>query len=275
MSRYEIEDKAILVTGAARGIGADAARRLHERGARLALVDRDGDEVQRRAAELGGDVLALTADVTDADAVQESVRQSVESFGGLDVVIANAGITGPMQTVAAIEPGDFERVLEVNLLGVWRTVRAALPHVIERRGYVLPIASVAAAIHSPMIAAYVASKHGVEGFARSLRMEIAHTGTKVGVGYYSFIETDLVRNAVSNPTVNRALTAVPGFLSKPSPVGAAGSAIVHGVERRAKRVYAPRWVPLLLALRGMGGPIESLAARDPRLVNALRAEGSP
>jgi NAD(P)-dependent dehydrogenase (short-subunit alcohol dehydrogenase family) len=274
MSRYQVENRAILLTGAARGIGADAARRLHELGARVALVDRDGPEVERRAAELGGNALAFTGDVTDADSIEECVADTVDRFGGLDVVIANAGITGPTLAVSDIDPPDFEQVLDVNLLGVWRTVRAALPHVVERQGYVLPIASVAAVIPSPLIAAYVASKHGVEGFARSLRMEIAHTGTRVGVGYFSFIDTDLMRNAVAQPVTQRALTAVPGFLSKPLPVGAAGAAIVRGVERRAKHVYAPRWVPALLALRGLGGPIETLAARDPRLVKALRKASS-
>jgi NAD(P)-dependent dehydrogenase (short-subunit alcohol dehydrogenase family) len=147
MSRYEIENRTILITGAAKGIGADAARRAGRGGARLALVDRDQEGVDRVAEELGATHVA--ADVTDPQAIQAAVDTTVEQFGGLDVVIANAGISGTPAPVATIDPAEFEDVIEVNLLGVWRTVRAALPHVVERRGYVLPIASVAAIVPGP------------------------------------------------------------------------------------------------------------------------------
>jgi NAD(P)-dependent dehydrogenase (short-subunit alcohol dehydrogenase family) len=273
--RYEIRGKTVLLTGAARGIGADAARRLGARGARLALIDRDSEQLELRADELAehGEVLAVPADVTDPDALSGAVAAARERFGGIDVVIANAGISGQPAPVTTIDPAEFERVIEVNLLGVWRTVRAALPDVVERKGYVLPIASVAAVVPCPLIAAYAASKHGVEGFADSMRMELAHTGTRVGVGYFSFIDTDMVRDAFADPAATVGLRALPGFLSRPVPVGAAGKAIVRGVERRAKHVYAPRWVPALLAMRGFGGPLDSLAARHPRLIEAVHTAG--
>jgi NAD(P)-dependent dehydrogenase (short-subunit alcohol dehydrogenase family) len=271
-AKYEIRDKTVLLTGAARGIGADAARRLGARGARLGLVDRDAEELELRAAELAehSEVLALPADVTDTEALAGAVAATRERFGGIDVVIANAGISGEPAPVTTIDPAEFERVIEINLLGVWRTVRAALPDIVARRGYVLPIASVAAVVPCPLVAAYAASKHGVEGFADSMRMELAHTGTRVGVGYFSFIDTDMVRSAFADPAASVGLRALPGFLSRPVPVGAAGKAIVRGVERRANHVYAPRWVPALLAARGLGGPIHSLGARHPRLIEAYR-----
>jgi NAD(P)-dependent dehydrogenase (short-subunit alcohol dehydrogenase family) len=267
---YEIEGRTVLITGGARGIGADAARRLLDAGANVALVDADALALEQTNARLGDRAVAFTADVTDALALDAAVAATLRRFGRIDVAIANAGVSGRPATVATIDPIEFERVIEINLLGVWRTIRATLPHVVERRGYLLPIASVAALIPSPLIAAYAASKHGVEGFARSLRLELAHTGTKVGVGYFSFIDTDMVRNALVEPAAARGIGSLPGFLSRPLPVGAAGAAIVRGVERRANRVYAPRWVPALIAVRGIGGPVESLAGRDPRLVKALR-----
>jgi NAD(P)-dependent dehydrogenase (short-subunit alcohol dehydrogenase family) len=115
------------------------------------------------------------------------------------------------------------------------------------------------------------AKAGVEGFARSLRMELAHTGTRVGVGYFGFIDTDMVREAFANPQMARAHRTIPGPLGRPVPVGHAGEAVARGVQRRARTVAAPRWVPALLALRGLGGPLEALVARDPRLVRTLKA----
>jgi NAD(P)-dependent dehydrogenase (short-subunit alcohol dehydrogenase family) len=267
---YEIEGRTVLITGGARGIGADAALRLVARGANVALVDRDAEAVEARAAELGDAAAAFVADVTDPAGLDAAVAGTIGRFGGIEVVIANAGISGPPVPAAAIDPAEFERVIEINLLGVWRTVRACLPHVVARRGYVLPIASVAALIPAPLVAAYTASKHGVEGFARTLRMELAHTGTRVGVGYFGFIDTDMVRDSFAEPAVTAGLRTLPGYFTRPLPVGAAGAAVVRGVERRAKRVYAPRWVPALIATRGLAGPIDDLAARHPRFVRALR-----
>ena len=267
---YEISERVVLITGAARGIGADAARRLVDRGARVALLDRDAEGVERQAASLGDRAIAFAGDVTDWDSLQAAVDGTVEHFGGIDVVVANAGISGPPRSVMSIDPGDFEAVIEINLLGVWRTVRAALPHVVARKGSVLPIASVAALIPAPLLAAYVASKHGVDGFARSLALEIGHTGTRVGVGYFSFIDTDMVRDAYADPVVDASMSTLPKRFTKPIPVGAAGKAIVRGIERRSRNVYAPRWVPGLIAARGLGGPVEGFAARDKRLVETMR-----
>src|SRR5688500_18086284 len=145
-SRYELDGRVVLLTGGARGIGADAARRLHSRGARAMLIDRDAPEVEARAAELGDRAPALPVDVTDAAGREAAVAETLQRFGAIDVVIANAGIRGAPCTLETVDPADFERVIEVNLLGVWRTIRAVLRHVIERRGYLLPIASVAAAV---------------------------------------------------------------------------------------------------------------------------------
>src|SRR5207248_7677139 len=137
-------------------------------------------------AELGDAAAWWEADVRDAAAVERAVGGAVERFGGIDVAMANAGIAPPAKTVAGIEPEDFERVIDVNLLGVWRTVRAALPHVIERRGHVLAVASMAAAVHLPLMAAYAAAKAGVSALADCLRIEVAATGTTVGCAYFSF-----------------------------------------------------------------------------------------
>src|SRR5918995_526587 len=154
--------KTVLITGAARGLGAETARRVAARGANVALVGLEPEELERVAAQCGVNAAWFECDVTDTETLERAVRGAVERFGGIDVVMANAGVA-PAGMVRSTDPAAFERTIEINLLGVWRTVRAALPHVIDRQGYVLVIASLAAAVHGPGMAAYSASKAGAEG----------------------------------------------------------------------------------------------------------------
>jgi NAD(P)-dependent dehydrogenase (short-subunit alcohol dehydrogenase family) len=259
--RYDIAGKVVLITGAARGIGAEAARQLYAKGAQVSLVGIEPELLEQRTTELGPRAAWFEADVTDVDALHRAVDATVERFGGIDVLIANAGIA-PIGTVATIDPADFERTIEINLLGVWRTVRAALPHVTERRGYILPIASLAAAIHTPLLAHYSATKAGVEAFSDSLRGELAHTGTKVGVAYFSFIDTDMVRESLDESPAKLMRESTPGPVSGVASVESAGRAIVRAIERRARKAYAPRWVPIPLALRGMLQPLLERGNRD-------------
>lgn len=259
--------RVVFITGGARGIGADAGRRLVARGDRVALVDRNAD-VEKTATDIGA--LGLVADVTDPDALEQAVAATVDELGGIDVTVAGAGIVGTAATMQAIDPADFEQVLEVNLVGVWRTLKATLPHVVERRGYLLPIASIAAAIPSPLLNAYGVSKAGVEAMGRALRMELAHTGTRVGVAYFGVIDTDLVTEATAQAPIARSRDLLPGLVDRPLPVGAAGKAIVRGIDRRANKVYAPWWVPALLATRGFQGPLEAVLGRNRVLRAALQ-----
>ena len=245
----------MLITGAARGIGADAARRLAARGARVSLVGLEPEELERLAAEIGEGAVWFECDVTDRDAVEAAVAGTVERTGGIDVVVANAGI-GAGGPIADVDPEDFERVIEVNLLGAWRTIRAALPHVTERRGYVLPIASLAALVPaSPGMAAYSASKTAIEAIGRTLRVEVAHEGVDVGVAYFSWIDTDLVRGGDEHPAFRYMRSQLRGPTARTYPVSAAGEAIVRGIERRSRVVAAPSWVKAVAVLRGVIAPL--------------------
>ena len=140
---YSLQGKTVLITGAARGIGADAARRVAARGARVSLVGLEPEELERVARDCGNGALHFEADVTDPASLQAAVDATVSEAGGIDVVVANAGIAGggPM---THMDEATFGRVIDVNVVGTWRTLRMCLPHVIERRGYLLPIASLAA-----------------------------------------------------------------------------------------------------------------------------------
>ena len=158
-----VHGKVVFITGGARGIGAEVARRLRNKGAKLVLTDLDEDALDALAAKLGGDdrVLTVVADVRDLPAMQAAADEAVERFGGIDVVVANAGIAS-YGSVLQVDPEAFKRVLEVNVLGVFHTVRATLPAVIDRRGYVLIVSSLAAFAAAPGLAPYNTTKAGIE-----------------------------------------------------------------------------------------------------------------
>ncbi len=260
---FDVNGRTVLITGAARGIGAATAERLHAKGANVALVGLEPERLQALAARLGDRAAAFEADVSDYDALQRAVRATNERFGPLDVAIANAGIqfTGTLAT-APVE--QVERTLAVNFLGVWRTDRAVIDQIVERKGYLLNIASLAAATHAPLMGPYAASKAGVEALTNSLRQETAPSGARVGCAYFGFIDTDLVRASFAQAANSSARDRAPGFLSKPVPVSHAVDAIERGVERRSARVWAPRWVGPILALRGVVQPIvERQTMSDP------------
>ena len=257
---WTTQGRTVLITGAARGLGAETARRLAARGANVALVGLEPDELQRVAAQCGTNAAWFECDVTDVEALERAVQGTVERFGGIDVVMANAGIaTGG--TVRATDPAAFERTIEINLLGVWRTVRACLPHVVERQGYVLVIASLAAAVHGPGMAAYSASKAGAEAFADSLRSEVRHLGVDVGVGYFSFIDTDMVRGGDEHPVARRPACAG----------GLAGQQDLPALVRRPGDRRRHRAAAALDRLPGLGA--RAAGAAD-RAGAAARARGA-
>jgi NAD(P)-dependent dehydrogenase (short-subunit alcohol dehydrogenase family) len=277
MSRraLDVRGRVVLVTGGARGIGHDTACRLAARGARLALLDIDGPAVERAAARIGGDTVALTVDVTDAAAVAQAVATIVERLGGIDVVIANAGIEPPPATMLSVDPAQFDRVLAVNLHGVWNTVKATLPHVVARRGHVVVVASAYAFMNGAMAAPYAISKAAVEQLGRALRSELAPHGATAGVAYFGFIDTDLTRRAFASEVVGAARRALPAWLTRPIEVGRAGEAIARGIERRSARMTAPGWVAPASVLRGVIAGLDGLMTRDRRMQAAIRlAESS-
>src|SRR5271170_1834173 len=246
-----VNSKVVFITGGGDGIGAEVARRLHAKGAKLVLTDLDEAALVARSAELGGDdrVLTFVADVRDLAAMQAAADQAITKFGGIDVVVANAGI-GSYGSVLNVDPEAVKRVLDVNLLGVFHTVRAALPSVIERRGYVLIVSSLAAFTAAPGMAPYDMSKAGNEHLAHALRLEIADRGVTVGSAHMSWIDTALVRDSKSDlPTVREQLAKFPWPLNKTTSVDKCAAAFVAGIEGRKKRVYCPKWVGVFRWLR--------------------------
>lgn len=254
MSTFSVQGKVALVTGGARGIGYETARQLHERGARVALVDLDPQETSASAARLGDGVIALPADVTDPAAMAAVVNEVVERFGRLDVVVANAGIAPQPNTTHAMGSDEFERVLEVNAFGVYRTVKPALTHIIANEGHVVVVASVYAFVNGVLLAPYAMSKAAVEQFGRALRGELAQHGASASVAYFGFIDTAMVREGFASTIAQRFEATFPGFLRKRLQPSAAGEAIVNGIERRAPRIIAPKRWSAYSVLRGLLNP---------------------
>ncbi len=212
--------------------------------------------------------MVCEADVTDPEAMEAAVAGAVERFGGIDVVVANAGVGGN-GTVRSMDPAAFERQIEVNLLGVYRTVRPALPHVVERRGYILIVSSASALVHTAMMSAYTASKAGVEALGDALRAELAHTGTKVGVAYFSFIDTDMVRRGFDRPSAQEGRRRLGGAFSNWAPVSDVGDAIVEGVARRARHVMVPKSLRPVLYLRSIVQPLAEWQQRRAGLKDVI------
>lgn len=270
-------DKVVFITGGARGIGAEVARRLHNKGAKLVLTDLGEAELGTIAAELAGDdrLLTVVADVRDLPAMRAAADQAVEKFGGIDIVIANAGIAS-YGSVLQVDPDAFKRVLDVNVLGVFHTVRATLPAVIERRGYVLIVSSLAAYAALPGFAPYNATKAGVEMFANALRLEAARHGVSVGSAHMSWIDTPLVRDAKADvPAFNKLVAKLPWPLNQTTSVNKCAAAFVKGIEGRKSRVYCPGWVGLVRWLKPvLSMPIGELPIRNTaaELVPQLDAE---
>ena len=174
---HPLAGKRVLITGAARGIGAATAQRLSERGARVVVAGIEPEQLEQVARDCGG--IAVACDVRHRDQVEAAVGAAVDHLGGLDIVIANAGVAAQLP-IDGGDPEIFERTIDVNLLGTYYTLRAAAPHISHPDGYVLAIASLAAAVHVPLLGAYSASKAGVEALGNSLRVELAATGARVG-----------------------------------------------------------------------------------------------
>jgi NAD(P)-dependent dehydrogenase (short-subunit alcohol dehydrogenase family) len=257
VERYDLDGKVALVTGAARGIGFATARALIARGASVVIADLSAEATADAAAQLHDTrALGIAGDVTDRGAMQQVVAAAVDRFGGLDVVVANAGIAPRVATFRAMSSEGFERVLDVNLMGVYRTVDAALPEIIRRRGHVVVVSSIYAFTNGIGLVPYAMSKAAVEQFGRALRVELVQHGASASVAYFGFIDTEMVRQALDrDPLADEMLEALPNPLHKRLPPQAAGEAIVRGIEGRRPRIMQPRRWALLSALRGIIGPL--------------------
>ena len=255
--------RRVLITGAARGIGAALAARLHERGAHVALAGLEPDLLAATAEAI--EAPWWPCDVTDRAQVDDVVAGAVAALGGLDVVVANAGVAAQMPVVGG-DPTIFERTVAVNLVGSFYTLRAAGPHVSHRGGYALVVSSVAAAVHLPLLAAYNASKAGVEAVGNTMRSELSSTGARVGVAYFAELDTDMTRRGFATEASQRFLGGRTPTGVTPLTVGI--DALERGIARRSRRIVAPAYMAPVLFLRMAAQPFVDRFVRD-RVAEAL------
>lgn len=278
---YNLMGKVVLITGASGGIGAASARALYQQGAALVLTDLSQAAIDALATEFDCNrVLALALDVTDAQASKEVVRRSVEKFGRLDIAIANAGISWRdiPGTIASCDEEEFEKIVNVDLFGVWRTVRAALPEIQRNHGQVIITSSVYSFVNGVMNAPYAASKAAVEMLGRALRAELAGTGSSASVLYPGWTATPIAKVGFGghDATTQLIQKAFPSFLRNPVQPEEIATALVAGIKNRAPAIIAPaRWKVLSL-LRGILSPLsDRVLGRDQdiqRLIRKIEAE---
>jgi NAD(P)-dependent dehydrogenase (short-subunit alcohol dehydrogenase family) len=272
MPRYDLNGRVALVTGAARGIGFETARQMHLRGASVAVLDLDEAEAREAAERIGERAIGIGADVTDIGAMQAAVAETVEKLGGLDVAVANAGIAQRnFATTRAISGEEWERVFEVDLLGVWRTARAALPQLVERRGQIVVVSSIYAFANGMGNSPYAVAKAGVESLGRALRVELAPHGASATVAYFGWVDTKMVQDAFEQEDADRVRELGPDFLLKRIPPDEAAAGLVRGIEERAPRVFVPKWWRYVSALRGVINPLlDRRMERDAKTAALIR-----
>ena len=267
---YDVRDKVVLITGAGQGIGLALATLLHDRGASIAMVDVDTDSVVAAADAFGERALPLTADVRDRAGMKAVVAQIVERFGRLDVVIANAGIAPPPATLRTIDEDAFDRVIDINLTGVFNTVRPALEQVIEHNGHVVVVSSAAAFAPGAGGSPYMISKAAVEQFGRALRIELAAVGASAGVAYFGIVDTAMTHDTIDeDDLVGEVAALLPWPLSQRISAAEAAKSIADGIAERAARTIAPAsWQPYSL-LRGAANVLIDQKMAGDKGVHAL------
>jgi NAD(P)-dependent dehydrogenase (short-subunit alcohol dehydrogenase family) len=272
MAHYDLKGRVVAITGSTGGLGSAVAKALLAKGAKLALFDLDGAATAAQAKALGDDRQARgwRVDVGSLATLDSAMGEAARHFGGIDVAIANAGILSA-ESILTAGAGSFERVVDVNLNGVWRTFRTALPYVQPREGYLMAISSMAAFVHSPMQASYAASKAGVWAMCDSIRLELRHLRVGVGSVHPTFFPTPMMDMIHTDPVAQRIWRGNKSGMWKTVPLESVVDAIVRGIEARADMIVVPKQNGLAARMPGLLRKIiERMGFADDEIAEMIR-----
>ncbi|MEV3959440.1 short-chain dehydrogenase/reductase [Nocardia sp. NPDC050193] len=270
---FDVKGKTVLVTGAGQGIGLELVTLLHRRGAVVVVVDIDEAAAQRTARELGSRAVGVAGDVADRGRMEEVIAEVAEQFGGLDVVVANAGVTPVPATIRSMDPADFDRVMSINLTGVFNTVHPALDHIVRSRGHVVVVSSCAAFAPGMGGSPYMVSKAAVEQLGRALRVELGASGATAGIAYFGVVETAMTHDMLDADDLGRRINdLLPWPLNVRITAEEAARTIADGIARRAARTIAPSgWQPYALLRGAINTVLDRRLAADSTVHELVRA----
>ncbi|MFE7799136.1 short-chain dehydrogenase/reductase [Nocardia sp. NPDC057440] len=269
-AELNVRDRVVLITGAGSGIGRALAEKLYRTGAFVALIDIDQNAAARVARSMGERALVVRADVSDRIGMREAVSQVRERFGRIDVVVANAGVAPEPATIRTMKPADFDRVIGINLTGVFNTVHPALDDIVAVGGHVVVVSSAAAFAPGMAGSPYMVSKAAVEQLGRALRVELAAVGATAGVAYFGIVDTAMTRGTLDDDELGEEVAALlPWPLNCRITVSDAAESIARGIARRAPRTLAPAQWELYALLRGAVNVVLDQLLADDERVRAL------
>ena len=248
----DLSGRRIILTGASEGIGRALALALVSAGARVVLAARDAERLETLVLECrgrGGQALAIATDVTNAQDCDWLVAETLKAFGGIDVVVHNAGITMWSRFDALTDLSIFERLLDVNYLAPVRLTALTLPHLKESKGLIVAVASLAGLTGVPERSGYAASKHALIGFFDSLRIELAGSGVGVCVIAPDFVVSEIHKRAIGPD--GQPLGLSPMMQAKIMTAENCAARIVRAIGKRERLVLMStrgklgRWLKIL------------------------------
>ena len=206
--------------------------------------------MQQQAERLGGVRYARgwSIDVRDLNGLEQVMREVAEHFGAIDVVVAGAGVLGALETIEVATAATWDRVIDINLNGAGRTMKAAAPHVVASQGHVVAVSSLIAYVHPPLLASYAASKAGVAALCDVLRLEMRARGVTVGSVHPAIFRTPMIGEALSSPAATELVNDFTGVFQDRA-AGDGGRRDRRGIERRARArssragIGLPPWCP--------------------------------